>query len=307
MPPELPARLSVAIVAICSEKHLLRCLESLMTQRSAPEFDVVVAAAPRLGALRAVSNRFPSVRLLDATGLETPIELAAIAVAECSGGIVLLTEDHCAADPDWVATLSNSVAANQRTVGGSLVPLPELAGFDWAFYFVDFHRYVLPAERGKVTSVSVCNVGYRRADLLQLDCDWRHGFHETRVHDELMRRSGDHLFEPDARMITGRMVGYRDGHRERYSFGRMFAAGRIDRGNRLRRALYGLGTAALPALLLIRLGSHAFRRRTTTTPFLRSLPHIATLVLAWTWGEFLGYITGSEPRDRDAAAERRQD
>ncbi len=129
--------------------------------------------------------------------------------------MVLLTEDHCTASHDWVRALSEAVVRHRRTIGGSLDPLPALHGFDWAFYFVDFFRYMLPRDGGPTASVSVCNVGYMRSDLLQLGGDWRDAFHETRVHDELMRRHGAHVFEPDARMHTGRMVGYGDGHRER--------------------------------------------------------------------------------------------
>lgn len=295
---------SVAIVAICSEEHLLRCVESLMVQRSAPRFEIVVAPAARLGPLVTVARRFPSVRILDSSPRETPIELAALAVGGSLGTVVLLTEDHCSADPDWVSTLAASIDENRKTVGGSLDPRAELDGFDWAFYFVDFYRYLARGARDSVTSVSVCNVGYRREDLMKLHGDWKNDFHETRVHDELRKTCGDHLFEPGARMITGRRVGYRDGHRERYAFGRMFAAGRIARQHRLRRALYSAGAAALPAVLLARMGAHALRRRATAGKFIRAFPHVLTLVLAWTWGEFLGYVTGSQPLNRDAAAER---
>lgn len=273
-------------------------------QRGAPPFEIVVAPAARLGPLDSIAARFPSVRLLAAADRQSPIELAALAVGESRGNVVLLTEDHCSASPDWVRTLADAVVRHGKTIGGSLDPMPVLDGFDWAFYFVDFFRYMLPLDAGPTASLSVCNVGYRRSDLLQLDGEWRSAFHETRVHDELMKRNGVHVFEPGARMLTGRMVGYGDGHRERYSFGRMFAAGRIDSSDRPRRALYAVGTAVLPVLLLGRMGAHALRRPATAGKFARALPHIVTLVLAWSWGEFLGYATATPPRNAEAARER---
>lgn len=296
--------LSVAIVAICSESHLARCLASLTAQRLAPEFEIVVAAARHLGSLEGIKRSFPDIRLIAPDTRDSPIELAAVAVANSRGSVILLTEDHCVADSGWVAKLSAFVALHGRTTGGGLTPIHGLNAFDWAFYYVDFYRYDSCSPRGEATSISVCNVAYRREQLSRLALRWRDAFHETRVHNELMRQNGIHVFEPSANMSTGRRVGYRDGHRERYSFGRMFAAGRFERSDVLNRVTYSLGTAVLPAMLLGRMGAHAFRDRVSAQRFARALPHLVTLVFAWAWGELVGYVTGSPPRNRHAARER---
>jgi len=304
---EKPARatpVSVAVVAICSEQHLLRCLTSLEAQRGAPPFEIVVAAAPRLGDLSAMAQRFPETRFVEMSAEATPAALAATAVRESASDFILLTEDHCSAHRDWVATLLGSLDERQRTVGGPLDPLPGMRSFDWAFYFVDFFRYMSPRKSGWTRSLSVCNVGYRAADLREMSGDWRSAFHETRVHEELRRKCGPHYFDARARMTTGRQVGYRDGHRERYAFGRIFAAQRISSGDRARRLLYSIGSATLPPLLLGRMALRAVREPGTARRYVASLPHLFTLVMAWSWGEFLGYSTGRLPGNRDAARER---
>jgi len=301
-----PASVTVAVVAISGESQLERCLDALSNQHDAPEFDIVIAAAPTLGDLRHARRRFPAVQIDIHERATSPVDLAAKALARARGDVILLTEDHCVPDGDWVKSLTRTIQRSGSAVGGAVDPLDleRMTSFDWAFYYVDFYRYQTPLTAGIADSLSVCNVAYRRANLESLDEPWEASFHETRIHTALARKGAPLWMEPRARVQAGRRVFRGDALRERYSFGRYYGCRRIEpphEGSRLRLLL---ASPLLPLLLVGRMARASARDDKRARRFLRSLPDIAALVLAWSLGEALGYLTRREPATMEAAPER---
>ena len=301
-----PAPVTVGVVAICSEMHLLRCLGALSRQRDAPQFDVVIAAAPRLGKLSLVRQQFPDAQIVVDDDLPSPLQLAARALATARGDVILLTEDHCIPDSGWVRSMALTIDRHGSAVGGAVDPLsPEMmTPFDWAFYYVDFFRYQAPLSAGIADALSVCNVAYRRGDLESLTEPWRESFHETRIHRALSKQGARLWMEPRATVRAGRRVNRLDALRERYSFGRYYACRRIEHPHQQARVWLTLGSPLLPLLLLGRMARASARDDRNARRFLRSLPDVAALVLAWSVGEALGYLTARGPETMEAAPER---
>ena len=295
---------SVAVVAICGLPQLSRCLDALAAQRDAPGFDVIVAADPGLGDLAPIRQRHPSVTLLSREGCRTPIALAAMALHACRGSRMLLTEDSCVAHPSWVATLTATAWEGRGAVGGLVEPGEGASPAAWAFCYVDFFRYMRPAAEGPTPSLSVCNVAYHRSQLSAIAPVWETGFLEPEVHDQLRKRFGDLWLAPAAEVRVRRNVRFRDAVYERYAFGRLFGATRVSTLSFLRRLLHVLLAPALPALLFGRLAAKALASGGTASKFLRALPALGVLVLAWSWGEGLGYLTGRRPARITTAPER---
>ena len=286
---------SVAVVALCGLPQLGRCLDALAAQRNAPDFDVVVAADPALGDLAQLRQRHPAVTLLAREGSRTPIALAAMALEACRGARILLTEDSCVAHPSWVATLAATPWEGRGAVGGLVEPGDDPSSAGWAFCYVDFFRYMRPAAEGPAPSLSVCNVAYHKSQLAAIAPLWKSGFLEPEVHDELRKRFGDLWLAPDAEVRVRRNVRFRDAVYERYAFGRLFGATRVRSMPLPRRLLHALLAPALPALLLGRLAAKALAAADTAARFTRALPALVVLVVAWSWGEGLGYLTGRRP------------
>lgn len=297
---------TVGIVAICGETHIERCLAALAAQRNAPPFDVVVAAAPRLGELSRIRQTFPEVRITMDPAVTSPIDLAAMAVTATPAEVILLTEDHCVPDGEWVGSLTRTIQRNGSAVGGAVDPLdPEtMTAFDWAFYFVDFYRYRTPLTAGIADALSECNVAYRRSSLEGLDEPWRTSFHETRIHIALAKEGAPLWIEPRASVRAGRRVYRGDAVRERYAFGRYYACRRIEHPYQHTRVWLALGSPLLPLVLLGRMARASARDDYLSRRFLRSLPDLAALVIAWSFGEMLGYITARGPRLMAAAPDR---
>jgi len=290
-----PATVSVAVVGICGAQHVERCLQSLARQLGAPPFDVVVVHDPHLDDIEELAQRWPKVRFASNEGQRTPLELASRALKEARGEIVLLTEDHCVARPDWVRTLVQAHSEAGRSVVGGVVQIASGASAtDWAFYFVDFFRYARPAQRGASPTLTVCNVSYKREQLDAIRDVWETYFHETAIHDALRARFGELWLEPDAEVMTGRHVEFGHAIYERYAFGRLFGCTRLLFAPH-KRLFYCVFAPALPLILIGRMARKALGARLLARDFLRSLGPLTAMALWWSWGEWVGYLTQRHP------------
>ncbi len=294
---------SVAVVGICSARHIERCLDSLDQQIDAPQFDVVVAFDPQIAGVDELAKRRPNVRFVSNIGQRNPLELASRALKESKGDVMLLTEDHCIARSDWVATLVRAHREPKRSAIGGLVEIADGANAtDWAFYFVDFFRYASPAPRGPSPTLTVCNVSYKREQLESIREIWETYFHETAINDALRSRFGELQLEPDAAVTMGRHVEFGHAIYERYAFGRLFGCTRLLFVPE-RRLYYSMLAPALPFILMKRMASKAFRSPRLRRDFLRSIIPLTTMVLWWSWGEWLGYLTKKHPKSLVVAPE----
>jgi hypothetical protein len=301
-PSEPTASISVAVVAICSASHLERCLEALERQQGAPDFEIVVACDPHIAGLADVRVRHPAARLFANEGQRTPLELASRALAESRGDVILLTEDHCVPDADWVARMRSAQAPGRAVVGGLVDIAPGASAVDWAFYFVDFFRYASPVSQGPSPTLTVCNASYKRRELEAVAPLWQRYFHETAINDALRERFGTLWLDPASRVTMSRHVELGDALYERYAFGRLFACTRLGFVPR-KRLYYCLFSPALPLMLMTRMARSAWRDGALARAFVRSLVPLTLMVLWWSWGEWLGYITGRHPRSLVVAPE----
>lgn len=306
MPGAASAEATVAVVGICGARHLERCLEALERQEDAPPFDVVVVYDPQLTDIPDLQERFPKVRMISNEGQRSPLELASRAVREADGRIVLLTEDHCVPARDWVRRLSEACTEERAAVGGVVETDPAANAVDRAFYLVDFFRYMRPVDEGESVTLTVCNVAYRTDRLREIEPLWSEIFHETAVNDALRERFGPLWLIPDAEVRMRRRVRFGDALHERYAFGRLFGCTRLAFEPSWRRVYYAVLAPALPLLLLGRMTRKALVRRGWLRPYLEALPALTMMVLAWSWGEWLGYLTRKRPRYLVVAPEIRE-
>jgi len=289
------ASVSVILVAIGSLSHIDRALQSLESQRNAPEFETIVAADPELGDLAPLKAKYPGITMISRDGCRTPIELTTAGIDAATGDRILLTEDSCVATPEWVGTLSSTEWRDRAAVGGPIEPMPDASPAMWAFFYVDFFRYMQPLEDGVSPSLSVCNVAYHRSHLAEIKSLWSEGFHETEIHRALQQRFGPLHICANAEVHVRRTVSFGDAVYERYAFGRLFAATRAVYAGTGRRLFYLAFSPALPVLLMGRMTARAVKSGPIFSMFIRALPALISMVLAWTWGEWLGYLTKRRP------------
>jgi hypothetical protein len=277
---------TVVVVAICSIQNIERTLTALRAQRDAPTFDVVVAADPDLGSLHDLRKNypFPEVVFLSRSGCRTPIELATLGLEAAQGERILLTEDSCLPHPNWARSLAMTPWEGRGAVGGVIEPGDAASSAMWAFYYVDFFRYMSPAPSGGSPTLSVCNVAYHRSHLEATYDLWRNGFLETEIHDALRERFGPLEICADAEVTVRRNVRFSDAVYERYAFGRLFGSARVANAGGGRRAYFSVLAPALPILLMGRMTAKAVSNPAARGPFVKALPSLLTMVGAWSWG-----------------------
>lgn len=297
---------TVCVVGICGAKAMARCLAALSEQVDAPEFDVVVVYDPKLGGVTELAERHARVRFIPSDHRSEPAAMAARCLREATGDIVLLTEDHCRPSRNWVRCLHEAHQTGDGeapAIGGSIEIERGARAASWAFCYVDFFRYAKPLPAGRVQHVSVCNVAYKRSALEAVADQWRDKLHETALHGALVERFGPLVMCPEAEVTMLRRVRFGDAIRERYAFGRWFACKRIEQASAAARIKWLMLSPLLPLVLMYRMARVAMGRPRLRGPFFRSIVAVKTLACAWSWGEWIGYLTGKGPRSLAVAPE----
>jgi hypothetical protein len=202
-----------------------------------------------------------------------------------------LLEDHARPHPRWAASV---VAAHRQPYGaiGGAIENGVDRGLNWAVYYCDFGRYQNPVPAGETPYASDANVTYKRDVLERVRHAWHDSFREVVVHAAL--KSVGVTVALDPRIIVyqnrrGLTMG--DALRERFSWGRSYAATRLVLLTWPRRFAYAALSPVLPAILLFRMASTA-RSRSSFATFARTAHLAALLTATWSAGEAVGYLFG---------------
>ena len=292
------ARLSVIVASYNSPATLEKCLESLTGQLDSGA-EVIVADAstedprPRLG------SRFAGVQFLRFPGQLTIPELRREALKIAKGEIILLTEGRIVPSYGWAAALVEAHHTHPQApaVGGPIDPTPT-SPLDFAIYLCEYGRHMPPTGDGECEELSGANLSYKRwvldscRDLIDAAA-W-----EPFLHRRLERqgyrlwRAGQALACYHNSLSIGQVL------RQRFHYGRWFAASRVEKAGLPRRLFYFALSPLLPSVLIWRLGRIVFERRRFRMLFVRALPWTAMFVSAWALGEFCGYLAGKGTSDR---------
>lgn len=281
--------------------HLRSCLQALREQERCPPMEIIAPVLTATRGLAELKREYPGVRFLefDGTGSGAPRaggrehhdELRSEGIKAAAGGIIALIEDHDCPAPDWAAEVVRAHAHPAAAIGGA-VENGIRAPLNWAVYFCDFGRYQNPIPEGESRWATDVNVSYKRAALEKVRPAWESSFHEIRVHRALMQ-AGEQVRLCPRMVVFQRRRGLRlkGCLRERYVWGRSFAASRAREMGVAGRAALAALSPALPLLLLARMGWRAARKGALGA-FAMAFPLTAALTVAWGFGEMAGYASG---------------
>ncbi len=295
----------VTVVSDTSEAsdtlQLEQCLEALQAQVDSPPLELLVTCNGRLSGIDQLQTRFPNVRFIAVDKLRTARsgpsrehhdELRGIGIRAARAPLVALIEDVGLPDPLWTAQLVNEHAASYAAVGGAMengIDRP----LNWAVYFGDFGRYQNPIPRGPSPFVSDANVCYKRDALERVADAWPDSYNEARVHGALAGRGEVLALSPEV-VVRQNRLNLRLGSvlTERYVWGRSFAATRVIALPASKRFLLAAMTPLLPFVLFLRQMRKVLASKRNRLAFLRAAPLTFLVNTTWSWGEFVGYITG---------------
>ncbi|MGH0028593.1 MAG: hypothetical protein ACQGVC_02295 [Myxococcota bacterium] len=301
---EAPALSVVVVIASdttrprADVRALEGCLQAFAQQQDAPPIEIVVPLHDAVDGVDGLRARFPDVVFLPVDGPKGPSPtgprvhhhtLRTRGLESCRGALLALAEDHARPDPRWAANLLAAHTAGDVAAVGGAVENAVDRPLQWAVYLCDFAKYMNPLPEGPSSLASDINVAYTREALEAIRPVWRDGFYEVLVNDAL-RAAGRRIeLRRDVVMHQHRQdLRLGDALRERFAWGRSYAAVRSTTLSDRRRRLHAWTTPLLPFLLAARIGALA-RRRGRLGKFLLALPWLLPLLVAWSLGEGAGY------------------
>ena len=285
-------RLSLVIASINGAEALAGCLASFVKQPLGEQIEIVVAESSTGGEAAAVCSRYANVRHLHFDERKSIPELRAIGLLHAGGPILAMTEDHCLAGTDWIQNVLAAHEGAALAIGGAVENAATQRLVDWAVYFCEYGRYMLPIESGPTNDLPGPNVSYKRAALeifrdLLAPATW-----EPFWHWRLMERGVTLINDPRLVIYHRKHFTVRGFLGERYHYARSFAGRRVEGAAWSRRAFFTLGAPLLPPLLLARIARRVLRKGRHRRELLMSLPYISMFTLSWSFGELIGYMRG---------------
>lgn len=288
---------NITIVVASNRSRVLlnACLASLIPQCKRASAELIVARACTGWELVELRAAMPSVGFVAAPASATIPQLRGLGMAEATGDIVALTEDHCVADDAWVETLLRHANGSADVIGGGMGNAQRSRALDWAAYFAEY-GFFAETRREQADSVQPlltgANVAYKRRVVSEVAQWARQGEWENVAHNRLWARGSVQRFVSSAAVYQNKNYRFTEFCVDRYEHGRDFARKRLAENPGSRRWLLLCATPLLPALLTLRVARASARNRWTT--FLRALPATFAFLTAWSFGEAVGYMRGAE-------------
>ena len=127
--------LSVVVLAYRNRATVARAVTSLVVQRCAEPFEVVVVASGGDGSADVVREQFPAVTVVDSTERLLPGGARNAGVHAALGELVAFLAADSIATPGWVAARLAAHRAGYQAVGCALTPGPPVTAAAWAIHF----------------------------------------------------------------------------------------------------------------------------------------------------------------------------
>lgn len=289
--PANSTRLSVVVAAWNGGAMLSQCLASLNGQTDAADTEIIVASNFAEGT-ELLREKFPRVRHLSLPAGTTVPELRAAGIRCSTGEVVALLEDNCSVDSNWYSEIRRAHESPYAIVGGSVENVSFDTALDWAVYFYDYGKYMIPNQAGEVSTLSGNNVSYKRSVLESVQDKFREGFFETFIHEELKRQGHKLYLVPPAIVYHQKSYEARNALADCYHHARSFAGKRILAAPLWQRLVFVFGSFVLPILLPVRIASRIIKKDRHLKELFLSFPYIVLLMSSWSLGEFCGYSFG---------------
>lgn len=282
---------------VANADRLAECLEALTKQVGAPDLEIIVGHHEPIEGLDAVKRRFPWVRYLSSPdvvkkvgGREHHDVPRARAIAAATGELIGLLEDHELPDPHWAASVVAAHSWPHAGIGGAIENGVDQA-LNWAVYYCDFGRYQNPVPGGEASFASDANVTYKRSDLESVQSVWKDAYREVPVNDALRLIGKTISLDPHMIVYQNRRgLSFGTALRERFSWGMSYGATRSTWLTMPKRLALAALAPLLSPLLLFRIGKRSWERKRHFVEFVRAVPFLIPLLIAWSLGEAAGYL-----------------
>jgi hypothetical protein len=287
-----PPELSVVIPSVNGFSDLSDCLAAVERQQDGVRLEVLVVDRCGESLRQQVRASFPRAVLIGVESSVTIPEMRARAFRVATAPAVAVIEDHVIVPAGWARQLLDALGGREQIVGGSVENAATETTIDWAAFLCEYSHCLPPLPAGPAEWLTGNNVVYPRTLLDRYRDIVNAGKWENYLHDTARADGVPLICHPEIVVGHKKHYSFVEYLSQRYLYARSYAGARVAGSPLSRRAAFGLAAFALPPLLFYRTVTRILGKGRHQEWLLRSLPLIGAFVLAWGWGEVVGYWRG---------------
>lgn len=286
------ADLSVVVPSVNGWEDLDGCLAALQAQGDGVTLELLVPERCGESVRELVASKYPTVVMLPVPLNTTIPNMRAMAFDRATAASVAVIEDHVIVPAGWAVALLEA-RRDAQVVGGGVSNSATERLVDWAAFLCEYSHMLPPLPRGESTWITGNNTVYAR-ELLRLHHEATHANRwENHLHDALRSAGIPLIFHPEITVGHKKHYTVWEYFTQRYYYARSYAGARATEGSWLRRVAYGIGTFALPPVLLWRTVSRSLQKEVDRRLIWRCLPLTVLFVCAWSAGDIVGAWCGA--------------
>jgi hypothetical protein len=288
-------RLSVVVVSFCTADILERCLDALMAHAASADVELLVVRvidSHGRSIVDAAGQLFARATFTQAPAGTTVPQMRALGIAACRGEAVALLEDDCVVQPGWREAALTLTAGPYVALAGAVEPGPYTRRLDWAVYFCEYARFMLPVPSSGSPPLPGNNMVSRRAALMQPSVRIDGGFQEVFAQSRWLQ-SGQ-MTGGSSQLVVRNINRWPSRQLTSVPFhhGRAYAANRFADRPAGARLPFALITIALPFVKVARLLRETTSRGRLTGRLCQAMPWVLLFTASWSLGEAIGCLTG---------------
>ncbi len=296
-PGESAASMSVVLATRAGRAGIARVLGHLCAQSRCGDLELVIVAEASASdpILREdEAARFASHQVVRLAELSSKAVANAAGARSASAPVVAFAEDHCFADPGWAdALLRRFEDASVAAVGPRVRNANPATALSWCDLVVNYGPWLSTAEAGPRSILPGLNSAYRRSALRDYDDRLEAWLEvENEMHLDMERRGLTLAYAPDAVVAHVNLSRWASWLPTLFYAGRLYAAERARAWSAAKRAVYTLGSPAIPFLRWVRLLADWPGEVTGLPSRWRLAPALLVGLVADAAGQALGFAGG---------------
>jgi len=287
--------LSAIVISINSPAVLKRCLAALKKQAVQEELEIIVVRNQDKinDEYVSIKSDFSGINWLTTPSSCTVPQMRCMGMSESHSEIVALLEDDCIVDANWKSAVMTAHRQDFIAIGGAVEPGNYNRVLDWAVYFCEYVRFMLPLPRGDVDALAGNNVSYKRIPLQDMTGDLADsGFYDVFIHWQLKQAGQNLKSDPSVIVYNENSWTWKHILNVPFNHGRGFAAMRVKNKKYWQKIPYVGIALLLPLIQISRIFAHLVKRRRYILKFFQALPWIVMFSISWSAGELVGYLSG---------------
>lgn len=154
--PKKP-QVSVIIPSYNSQRHIEKCLMSVLSQKTEYRFEVIVVDSSTDATPAIITAQFPTVKLIHLDKQTYPGAGRNIGVQHAQGDIIAFIDSDCVADENWLERAISSLCEHYSFVGGGVKNGNPHSSTSKVDFWLTFNEFTSAMPHRNVTFMPTCN------------------------------------------------------------------------------------------------------------------------------------------------------